>query len=107
MSTDSRKIPEYRSGEWSKYQVREPKDKPKGPHFAVVVFEKHYEDSGYSEREGGGSYQVPHVEYFAFTEKGDMERWLASAVQSSKDFFFFRVPKMGEVALQVSVGTEV
>lgn len=107
MNTDRRKIPEYRSGDWSRYQVKEPKDKPQVPHFAGMVFEKHYEDSGYSAQEGGGSYQVPHVEYFAFVEKADLERWLASVVQSSKDFFFFRVPKMGEVALQVSVGTEV
>ena len=91
---------DYNYHDWSKFMVREPKDRPQGPHFAGVLFDSHREHSGYDNEP---SYDVPHVTYFAFPDQETLSEWALRAAKDKKQFFCFEVKKMGDVKLNVSV----
>lgn len=91
---------DYNYHDWSEFMVREAKDKPKGPHFAGVLFDSHYEHSGY---EGESGYQVPNIIYFAFPDQETLKQWVLRASKDKKQFFCFEVKKLANVQLVVDV----
>jgi hypothetical protein len=91
---------DYNYHDWAKFMVREVKERPKGPHFAAVLFDNHYEHSGY---ENDSRYLVPNVVYFAFPDKETLREWILRAAKDKKEFFFFEVKKLGEAELKVDV----
>ncbi len=95
---------DYNYHDWSSFMVREPKDKPKGPHFAGVLFDSHREHSGYAEE---SSYQVPNVVYFAFPDQDTLKEWALRAAKDKKQFFCFEVKRLGNVALVLDVDLSV
>jgi hypothetical protein len=98
---------DYNYHDWSKFMVREPKDKPTKPHFAGVLFDKHYESSGYDTRDSNyGSYAVPNVIYFAFPDQETLKQWALRASKDKKEFFCFEVKKLATVELVVNVDLE-
>lgn len=95
---------DYDSHDWADFMVREAKDKPKGPHFAAVLFETRSEwTPGYSASDGGSSSTVPSIVYFAFPDKETLGEWLLRASKESKRFFFFEVTKLGQAQLKVDL----
>ena len=99
-------LAKYNPYEWSKFLV-DPKNMPKGPHFAAVLFETETRYSpGYDERDTGSSYSAIVTQYFAFPDKKTLESWLLRVTKEGKQFFFFEVKKLGEVELKVSVETD-
>ncbi len=95
---------DYNYHDWSKFMVVEAKDKPTGPHFAAVMFDKHYEHSGY---EGESSYPVPNVVYFAFPDQATLGEWALRAAKDKRQFFCFEVKKVGDVQMKVTVDVGV
>jgi hypothetical protein len=91
---------DYNYHDWSKFMVREPKEKPTGPHFAGVLFDSHYEWSGY---EGDTQHPVPNVVYFAFPDQATLKEWVLRAAKDKKQFFFFEVKKLGNAELKIDV----
>lgn len=91
---------DYNYHDWSKFMVTKPAEKPKGPHFAGVLFDSHYESSGY---EGDSSYAVPNVVYFAFPDPTTLKEWVLRAAKDKKNFFFFEVKKLGNAELKIDV----
>lgn len=103
-------IRDYNYHTWTKNMVREEKDKPKGPHFAAVMFDTRSEwTPGYDAGEAVSSSTCSVIHYFAFTIKNDLETWIAEATQAKKQFFFFRVAKVGEaeIRIHVDIGLDV
>jgi hypothetical protein len=98
---------DYNYHDWTKFMVREAKEKPKVPHYAAVLFDSRTEYTpAYDERDRASSHSVSEIHYFAFTEKKDLEAWLLRAKKENKQFFFFEVKKLGEVAVKVSVDVD-
>lgn len=100
MTQERKYLDEYNYHDWAKFMVREPKDKPTVPHFASVLFDSHYENSGY---EGDSSYSVPNVVYFAFPDQATLKEWVLRAAKAKKQFFFFEVKKLGNAELKIDV----
>ena len=94
---------DYNYHDWSQFMVQKPEQKPKGPHFAGVLFDSHREHDGYSREEGGGSYEVPNVIYFAFPDQATLKEWVLRAAKDKKQFFFFEVKKLGNAELKIDV----
>jgi len=91
---------DYNYHDWAKFMVEKVEDKPKGPHFASVMFDKHHEHSGYPEDSG---YLVPNVVYFAFPDQETLKEWVLRAMKDKKQFFFFEVKKLGNSELKIDV----
>lgn len=97
---------DYNYHDWVQYMVRLPNDKPKGPHFAAVLFESrdewirpydHHDDPG-------GTYsKFEYVQYFAFPDVETLREWVLRASKDNKTFFFFEVKQLGSAQLKVSV----
>jgi len=101
-------IRQYNYHTWSKYMVREPKDMPKGSHYAAVLFGTRTEwTPAYDRHDSDSSCSVPEITYFAFYSLEELETWVAEAAQDKKQFFFYHVPKLGEATIKVSVHTEL
>ena len=100
---DKKYMDDYNYHDWAQFMVQKPDQKPTGPHFAGILFDSHRESSGYREDEGGGSYDVPHVVYFAFPDQETLREWVLRAAKDKKQFFFFEVKKVGEAQLKVDV----
>lgn len=101
-------IRQYNYHTWSKYMVKEPKDIPKGGHYAAVLFGQRSEYTPpYDRHDTGSSHSVPEVTYFCFYALEELEQWVAEAAQDKKQFFFYHVPKLGEATIKVSVHTEL
>lgn len=99
---------DYNYHDWSKFMVREAKDKPKGAHFAAVLLDTRREYTpAYDANDYGTSHSVADVQYFAFPDKETLSAWLLRAKKDNKQFFFFEVKKLGEVSVKVSVDVEV
>lgn len=99
---------DYNFFDWSKFMVREPKDRPAGSHYAAVLFETRTEYiPPYDQRDCGTSITSPEIHYFAFPDKKTLESWLLRATKANKNFFFFEVKKIGDVKLSVSIGTDL
>lgn len=92
---------EYNYHDWAKFMVSKESDKPKGPHFGVVLFGTRNEHDSY----GGASCSVPDITYFAFPAKEVLEAWLIRAIKDKKKFFFFEVKKLGEAEVAVKIDT--
>jgi len=57
------------------FKVEKPESMPSVRHWAILLFEtKVYNDSGWSEREGGGSTPHVHPSYYAFTDRAEWQR---------------------------------
>jgi hypothetical protein len=98
---------DYNYHDWSKFMVRKPEEKPKGPHFAAVMFDTRTEYTpAYDEKDYGSSSSVPEIQYFAFPDKETLGAWLLRAKKDNKSFFFFEVKKLGEMTLKVAVDVE-
>ncbi len=95
---------DYNYHDWASFMVVRAGDKPKGPHFAAVMFDKHYEHSGYPDDSG---YQVPNVVYFAFPDAETLKEWALRAAKDKKQFFCFEVKKLASVELVVDVDLSV
>jgi len=93
----------YNYHDWSKFMVSKPSEKPTGPHFAAVLFEKEtrYEHDHYSGN--GSSVSYDKITYFAFPDKETLGEWIIRATKDKKDFFFFEVKKLGEATVKVEV----
>ena len=91
--SEKKYMDDYNYHDWSKFMVREVKDKPKGPHFAAVLFDSHYEHSGYE----------TNVVYFAFPDQTTLSEWVLRAAKDKKHFFFFEVKKLGNAELKIDV----
>lgn len=96
----------YNYHDWSKFMVS-PKNLPKDPHFAAVLFETEtrYEPD-YHDRGSAVPYTTTATQYFAFPDKKTLEAWLLRATKESKKFFFFEVKRVGEVQLKVAIETD-
>ena len=99
----SKYMDDYNYHDWSKFMVVKPADKPTRPHFAAVMFDSHYEHSGY---EGDSNYQVPNVVYFAFPDKETLKEWVLRASKDKRNFFFFEVKSLGNAELKVDLKIE-
>lgn len=94
---------DYNYHDWSKFMVREPKEKPSGSHFAGVLFDKHYESSGRDD----STYSVPNVIYFAFPDQETLKQWAFRAAKDKKEFFCFEVKKLANVQLVLDIDLEL
>ena len=95
---------DYNYHDWSQYMVQKPEQKPKGPHFAAVLFGTRNEYSPpYDSKDSGSSYSVPEIIYFAFPDQETLSEWVLRASKDNKKFFFFEVKQLGEAKLKVSV----
>jgi hypothetical protein len=92
-------ILEFNASNWREFEVTKAEQRPKGPHFAAVLFTSHYKDDGY-----GSSYKEEMVKYFAFTKQSDLELWVKTAQASAAQFFFFEVTKLGTLEIKVQLG---
>ena len=99
-------IREYKDSNWTQCEVREPKDTPMSSHYAAGLFDTYLADSGYSVAEGGGSYKVCYLRYYAFPNNEELEKWMAEASQAKKDFFVFGA-KMGSPKAVVTMSSGV
>jgi hypothetical protein len=95
---------DYNYHDWSSFMVQKPEQKPKGPHFAGIMFDSHREYSGYDNDPG---YDVAHVVYFAFPDKETLAAWVLRASKDKKQIFFFEVKKVGTSELKVNIDLEV
>jgi hypothetical protein len=98
---------DYNYHDWSKFMVREPKEKPKGPHFAGILFDKHYESSGRDDDGSYGRYAVPSIIYFAFPDQETLKQWALRAAKDKKEFFCFEVKKLANVQLVLDIDLEL
>jgi len=95
---------DYNYHDWTQYMVQKPEQKPKGPHFAAVLFGKRREHQpAYDEHDTASSYEVDDITYFAFPDQETLKEWVLRASKDSKQFFFFEVKKLGEAQLKVNV----
>jgi hypothetical protein len=92
----------YNYHNWSQYIVLKQEQVPKSRHFAAILFDKYTPCSGY-ENEGYQADPRPMTVYFAFPTKELLSQWVLEATQDKKQFFFFEVPKMGEVKISVNL----
>ena len=94
---------DYNYHDWTSFMVRKVSEKPKGPHFAAVLFEKEsrYEHDHYTG--AGSSSQHDTITYFAFPDKETLGEWVLRATKDKKQFFFFEVKKLGEATVKVDV----
>ena len=84
--------------------VKNPRQKPNGPHFAAILFQTRSEWSpGYDRDDSGSSSTVDEIVYFAFPDKETLKEWVIRAANDKKQYFFFEVKKMGEAQLKVDV----
>ena len=95
-----------------KHVVKQPADVPSGPHWAIVMYETiRYNDSGYSEREGGGNREHLVAHHLVFT---DEPTWRDAIVlmaadaekPSDRKFTFFQASGRGQLKVSVSVTVE-
>lgn len=95
-----------------KHVAKQPADVPSGPHWAIVMYEAvYYNDSGYSEREGGGNTEHLVAYHLVFT---DEQTWRNAIVlmaadaekRSDRRFTFFRASGRGQLKVSVSVTVE-
>ena len=100
---NSKYMDDYNYHDWSKFMVEKPEQKPKGPHFAGVMFDTRRVSDGYSAAEGGGSYDISYVVYFAFPDRETLGEWALRAAKDKKQFFCFEVKKVGDVKLNIDV----
>lgn len=83
--------------------VREPKEKPKGPHFAAILFDTmNYTSPGYDRDDPSEHNSFEYVNYFAFPDQETLREWVLRAAKDKKQFFF-EVKKLGEAELKVTV----
>jgi len=95
---------DYNYHDWSQFMVRQPKDKPKGPHFAAVLFDSRTEYTPpYDRDDTGSSCEVPVINYFAFPDQATLKEWVLRAAKDKKQFFFFEVKKVGQAELKIDV----
>lgn len=99
---------DYNYHDWATFMVRNPAEKPKGPHFAAVLFGTRSEwVPAYDERDSPRSTSVPETTYFAFPDKETLYEWILRASKEKKQFFFFEVKKLGEAQLILNMDVEV
>jgi hypothetical protein len=99
---------DYNHHDWAKFMVTEASQKPKGPHFAAVLFETlEYTSPGYDEGDSDERNNFEHVVYFAFPDQETLTEWVLRASKDKKQFFCFEVKKLGTVNLKVTVDVGV
>lgn len=99
---------DYNYHDWVQFMVRVPKDRPKSPHFAAVLFGTRTDwTPGYDSGESGTSSTVPEIHYFAFPDKSTLNEWVLRAAKDKKEFFFFEVRRVGEVELRVNIDMDL
>jgi hypothetical protein len=95
---------DYNYHDWTQFMVDRPEKKPKGPHFAAVLFDTRTEwMPAYDSHDSDSSSTVPDIHYFAFPDKETLGEWVLRAARDKKNFFFFEVRQLGNAQLQVSV----
>lgn len=95
---------DYNYHDWSKFMVREPKEKPQGPHFAAILFDDmSYTSPGYDRGDPDEHHNFKHVTYFAFPDQATLKEWVLRAAKVKKQFFFFEVKKLGNAELKIDV----
>ena len=106
--TPRKYMDDYNYHDWSRFMVREPKQRPTGPHFAAVLFETRTEYTpSYDQDDPGSSCSVPDIHYFAFPDRETLQKWVLRAAKDKKQFFCFEVKRLASVELKVNVELEV
>ena len=97
-------LDDYNYHDWSQFMVQKVEQKPKGPHFAAVLFERmNYTTPGYDRDDPSESCHFDHVVYFAFPDQATLKEWVLRAAKDKKQFFFFEVKKLGNAELKIDV----
>lgn len=94
----------YFDHDWVQFMVDKPEKAPKGAHFGVVLFGTRREVDPYT---GNSYYDVPEVTYFAFPDRETLGEWALRATKDNKQFFCFKVDKLGDLAIKVNIDVGV
>jgi hypothetical protein len=87
-------------------KISDPKNKPTGPHMAILVWDTVTVDTGWSRDEGGGPESRTIVEYHVFTvdEKKVWEEELkALQFEGKKTFLGIHVTAIAKLTVSVAV----
>lgn len=87
-------------------KIADLKNKPAGPHLAILVWGTVSVDSGYTREEGGGPSDVPIVDYHVFdvSEKKLWEDELRTLqLQGKKTFMGINVTSIAKLTVSVAV----
>lgn len=101
-------LDDYNYHDWTLFMVRELKEKPKGPHFAAILFDQlDYTSPGYDRDDSSYSTSFKHVSYFAFPDQETLREWVLRAAKAKMQFFFFEVKNIGNAELRIDIDLKV
>lgn len=104
---------------WGKFIVKDPKNIPEQPHFAVMIVKDHtYTTPGYDRNDPDDSHTIKVFDYYAFTKKSEWEKMISDIFterhtarptygQVHEDVIFFQSSGRGKVDVKINVNVAV
>lgn len=91
-----------------KYRICDRKNIPQCPHYQMLTFSQRVEWTpryDYHDPQEGTSTTIPHVNVYCFTTISELNDAISLILKSinKEDFVFYRVEKLGDVNISVSV----